>query len=98
MLTDRELQQDVLDELAWEPSVNAAHVGVSVNDGIVTLSGRVSSYLEKHARGRSGWVAAAHDGRLSDEEGGMNRRSRPVEGSAQGGHDASRRSGAGAPA
>lgn len=30
MKTDKELQQDVLDELVWEPSVDAAEIGVSV--------------------------------------------------------------------
>jgi osmotically-inducible protein OsmY len=46
---DELLQRRVLDELKWEPSVDAAHIGVSVKDGIVTLSGNVSSYVEKHA-------------------------------------------------
>jgi osmotically-inducible protein OsmY len=46
---DLDLQRDVLDELRWEPSVNAAHIGVSAKDGIVTLSGHVSSYAEKYA-------------------------------------------------
>jgi osmotically-inducible protein OsmY len=46
---DRDLQHDVMDELAWEPSVNAAHIGVSVKDGIVTLTGHVPSYAEKYA-------------------------------------------------
>lgn len=45
--SDRELQQDVLAELRWEPSVNAAEIGVAVSDGIVTLSGYVPSYAEK---------------------------------------------------
>jgi osmotically-inducible protein OsmY len=49
MKTDTELQRDVLDELKWEPSVNAAHVGVTVKDGVVTLTGHVSSYAEKYA-------------------------------------------------
>jgi osmotically-inducible protein OsmY len=48
MKTDTELQRDVLDELKWEPSVNAAHVGVSVKDGIVTLTGHVPSFSEKY--------------------------------------------------
>ena len=48
-LTDSELQQTVLDELKWEPSVNAAHIGVSVKDGVVTLTGHVPSYAEKYA-------------------------------------------------
>jgi osmotically-inducible protein OsmY len=45
--SDRELQQDVLAELRWEPSVNAAQIGVAVSDGIVTLSGYVPSYPQK---------------------------------------------------
>jgi osmotically-inducible protein OsmY len=49
MVTDKELQRDVLDELAWEPSVNAANIGVAVKDGIVTLTGSVPSYAEKLA-------------------------------------------------
>lgn len=47
MKTDAQLQQDVIAELAWEPSVDAAQIGVEVNDGIVTLAGHVSSYAEK---------------------------------------------------
>jgi osmotically-inducible protein OsmY len=51
--TDRDLQQNVLAEIEWEPRVDAAHIAVSVNDGIVTLSGHVSSYLEKWAAERA---------------------------------------------
>jgi osmotically-inducible protein OsmY len=53
MKTDSELQRDVLDELKWEPSVDAAHIGVSAKDGVVTLSGHVSSYAEKFAAERA---------------------------------------------
>ena len=49
MKTDLDLKDDVLDELGWEPSVNAAHIGVSVRDGIVTLTGHVPSFGEKYA-------------------------------------------------
>ena len=48
-MTDRELQQDVLRELEWEPSVDGAHIGVAVKQGVVTLTGHVSSYAEKYA-------------------------------------------------
>lgn len=48
MKTDIEIQRDVLDELAWEPSVNAAHIGVTAKDGVVTLTGQVSSYAERY--------------------------------------------------
>jgi osmotically-inducible protein OsmY len=47
MKTDSQLQKDVLAELAWEPAVNAAHIGVEVADGIVTLAGHVDTYPEK---------------------------------------------------
>jgi osmotically-inducible protein OsmY len=53
MKTDMELKQDVLDELEWDPSVNAAHVGVTVKEGVVTLSGHVPSYTEKYAAERT---------------------------------------------
>jgi osmotically-inducible protein OsmY len=47
MKTDTQVQQDVMAELNWEPAVNAARIGVSVKDGIVTLTGHVTSYAEK---------------------------------------------------
>jgi len=53
MKTDIDLKDDVLDELGWEPSVNAAHVGVTVRDGIVTLTGHVPSFGEKYAAERA---------------------------------------------
>ncbi|MDP3955416.1 MAG: BON domain-containing protein [bacterium] len=47
MKTDTQLQQDVIAELKWEPSVTAAQIGVEVKDGIVTLAGHVNTYAEK---------------------------------------------------
>jgi osmotically-inducible protein OsmY len=52
-MTDRQLKQDVLDELDFEPSVNAAHIGVAVENGVVTLTGHVSTYAEKVAAERA---------------------------------------------
>ena len=49
MENDRELQQDVLDELTWEPGVKATDIGVTVKDGVVTLEGTVDSFAEKWA-------------------------------------------------
>jgi osmotically-inducible protein OsmY/prolyl-tRNA editing enzyme YbaK/EbsC (Cys-tRNA(Pro) deacylase) len=49
MKTDADLQQDVIDELAWEPSIDAAAIGVAVEDGVVTLTGHVPSFAEKWA-------------------------------------------------
>ncbi len=51
--SDTELQSDVLDELRWEPTVDAAHIGVSVKNGVVTLTGHVPSYAEKYAAERA---------------------------------------------
>ena len=47
MKTDQRLQQDVVDELTWEPSVRSKNIGVEVKKGIVTLIGEVNSYTEK---------------------------------------------------
>ena len=47
MKTDIQIQQDVMAELKWEPKVNAAHIGVEVKNGVVTLSGHVNSFAEK---------------------------------------------------
>jgi osmotically-inducible protein OsmY len=44
-----QLKDAVLAELAWEPAVTAAHIGVTARDGIVTLSGHVQRFAEKHA-------------------------------------------------
>jgi osmotically-inducible protein OsmY len=49
MKTDEILQLHVLEELDWEPSVNAAQIGVTVEDGVVTLAGHVPTYGEKLA-------------------------------------------------
>lgn len=46
-MTDITLRQNILDELEFEPSIDAAHIGVAVEDGIVTLTGHVCSYWEK---------------------------------------------------
>jgi osmotically-inducible protein OsmY len=49
MKTDSQLQQDVMDELQWEPRVDHANIGVAAKDGVITLSGFVSSYTSKIA-------------------------------------------------
>ena len=48
-MSDGNLQQAVIDELEWEPSVNAADIGVTTKEGVVTLRGRVGTYAEKLA-------------------------------------------------
>ena len=47
MKSDPQVQQDVIAELKWEPSIEAAQIGVEVRDGIVTLTGHVNSFAEK---------------------------------------------------
>jgi osmotically-inducible protein OsmY len=49
MSDDKQLQQAVLDQLKWEPSVNAADIGVTANNGVITLIGYVQTYTEKLA-------------------------------------------------
>jgi osmotically-inducible protein OsmY len=49
MWNDDRLKTAVLEELAWEPSVEAAHIGVTAKDGVVTLMGHVENYADKHA-------------------------------------------------
>jgi osmotically-inducible protein OsmY len=52
-MTDLELKKKVESELTWEPSINAAEIGVAAKDGIVTLTGRVQSYWEKSSAERA---------------------------------------------
>ena len=48
-MNELRLRDDILDELAYEPIVDAAHIGVAVDQNVVTLTGRVSSYAQKLA-------------------------------------------------
>ncbi|MFF0654722.1 BON domain-containing protein [Micromonospora tulbaghiae] len=47
--TDEQLQRDVLAELKWDARVQPNEIGVSVKDGVVTLTGWVDSYVKKWA-------------------------------------------------
>ena len=51
-MTDRDLQRHVQSAFDWEPSVESSDVGVSVDNGIVTLRGDVRSFAEKEAAER----------------------------------------------
>jgi osmotically-inducible protein OsmY len=46
-MSDKTLKLAVEDELTWEPSIDAEHIGVTAEDGVVTLTGHVGSYTEK---------------------------------------------------
>ncbi|MGZ8559067.1 MAG: BON domain-containing protein, partial [Chitinophagaceae bacterium] len=47
MKSDSQIQKDVIEQMKWEPFLNASEIGVSVKNGIVTLSGQVDSYSKK---------------------------------------------------
>lgn len=49
MKTDLKIKQDVLAELEWQPNIDETEIGVTVKDGIVTLTGMVDSYTKKIA-------------------------------------------------
>ena len=49
MKTDVQLQNDVLAELHWDPSINAAQIGVEVKNGAVTLSGHLDWEYQRQA-------------------------------------------------
>jgi osmotically-inducible protein OsmY len=81
MTHDTELQHAVQAELGWEPSVVAAHIGVTARAGVVTLTGHVESYAGRGAaenaarrvKGVKGVVEQIevqlpHDARRSDED------------------------------
>ena len=53
MKTDSDLRSDILTELAWDPVVPQAKVGVAVSDGVVTLTGHLDTYAEKVAAKRA---------------------------------------------
>ncbi len=54
-MNDKELRQLVIDELEYEPSVDAADIGVAAEKGVVTLSGHVADYVQKMAAERAAW-------------------------------------------
>ncbi len=66
MKTDNEIQKDVIEQLKWEPFLNASQIGVAVKNGVVTLSGQVDSFskkvlAEKAAKKVTGVKAIAED-------------------------------------
>ena len=49
-MTDLELKKAVESELNFEPSINAAEIGVAAKDGIITLSGSVPAIGKRWLR------------------------------------------------
>ena len=52
-MNSKQLRQTIIDELEFEPRVDAATIGVAVENGVVTLSGHVPSYAAKLAAERA---------------------------------------------
>lgn len=48
-MQDKTIKTMVQDELEWEPSIDSADIGVTVENGVVHLNGRVANYLQKMA-------------------------------------------------
>lgn len=80
-MNELKLRDDILDELAYEPIVDAAHIGVVVDQNVVTLTGHVGSYAQKiaavsaarrvkgvHAIADEIEVRTASDAKTSDDE------------------------------
>ena len=66
MKSDNQIQKDVMEQLKWEPFLNASEIGVAVKNGIVTLSGQIDTYskklsAEKAAKKVAGVKAIAED-------------------------------------
>jgi osmotically-inducible protein OsmY len=53
MRTDADLKRDVTAELAWDPAVESTAIGVAVKDGVVTLTGHIDTFAQKHAAARA---------------------------------------------
>jgi osmotically-inducible protein OsmY len=46
--TDDDIRDSVLEEIKWDPKITSPDIAVAVKDGVVTLTGFVYSYWEKH--------------------------------------------------
>ena len=71
MKTDKQLKQEVEEELDYDPAINVADIGVEVKDKIVTLFGHPTSYAEKIADAHIDRHAHAADGAMQDDAGTM---------------------------
>lgn len=66
MKSDKELQHDIMEDLRWDPSIDASKIGVAVSSGVLTLTGGVPSYFlkqtaERIAKRVAGVRAVAND-------------------------------------
>jgi osmotically-inducible protein OsmY len=78
-MNDKQLRQDVIDELEFEPSLDASDIGVLAEDGVVTLNGHVPVYAQKVAAERAAWrvrgvkavvqdIEVRHDGASTSDD------------------------------
>jgi osmotically-inducible protein OsmY len=51
-MDNKTLRDNILAELDWDPSINATEIGVTVDEGIVTLTGHVQTYPERQTAER----------------------------------------------
>jgi osmotically-inducible protein OsmY len=66
MRSDKEIERDVIEELEWNPDIDADDIAVSVKDGVVALAGYVKSFVDKYeaeaaAKRVNGVVGVAND-------------------------------------
>lgn len=54
-MNDKELRQNVIDELDYEPSIDSADIGIAAEAGVITLTGHVANYPQKLAAERAAW-------------------------------------------
>ena len=64
--TDKRIREAVVQQLEWDPAVEASAIGVAARDGVIMLTGNVSTYAEKLAaervaKGVRGVRAVAND-------------------------------------
>lgn len=52
MKSDKDLQHDIMEDLRWDPSIDASKIGVATTGGVVTLTGAVPSYFQKQSAER----------------------------------------------
>lgn len=53
--SDEEIRDEVCNRLVWDDWVTADQVNVTVENGVVTLTGNVDSVVEKRAAGDDAW-------------------------------------------
>lgn len=73
-MNDLSLRNAILDELEFQPEIDATSIGVAVDGGVVTLTGHVSSYAQKISVERSvkslkGVRAVAEEIQIRPEKG-----------------------------